>query len=203
MSPLPSPVASPISPSSSSIGSWVRQEEAAMMERQIRIGNGLPSSSSGHTSSAPSSFYWGTQDTTDVDNFPNRDDYATDSIHSSARLPPSDIPFPSPPRAQPRRTPTPSTRRGSSRPSSRNSSSRATSLAPSDSVSTTGPVRRRRGSIVPEDDLLETYPPINTNTRGFRFGGKTYLLTYSQIGDIPNSALEDKFNGFGNQVKSK
>ena len=167
MSPLPSPVASPISPSSSSIGFWVRQEEALTLERQIRIGNGLPSSSSGSTSTTPSSFYWDIQDPTDVDNFPNRDDYATDSQHSSAMLPPSDIPL-----QWPSRAPSRASSRGTTRPSLSTSSSRATSIAPSDSVSTTGPIRRRRGSIVPGITFWRHTPPSTLILGGLDLRGR-------------------------------
>ena len=66
-----------------------------------------------------------------------------------------------------------------------------------------GPIRRRRGSIVPEDDFWDGLNQVQTQGRAFRFGAKTYFLTWSQIGDLPNSALEDKMASFGNHLKSE
>jgi hypothetical protein len=200
MSPLPSPTASPAS-ISSSLSSFTLRAERAMMERNRRVAERTltPSQSESEVIS-----HWGSYSGTEVNNWPNRDDYDSGSIHSSAYLPASDpfVQWPSlhsPSVSQRvRGRSTGSRGGGSSRPSTRRSTP-----TPSSRASTPGPVRRRRGSIVPEDDLLDTYPPINTRANNFRFGGKTYLLTYSQIGDLPNSALEDKFNGFGNQVKSE
>ena len=65
------------------------------------------------------------------------------------------------------------------------------------------PIRRRRGSIVPEDDFWDGLNQVQTQGRAFRFGAKTYFLTWSQIGNLPNSALEDKMASFGNHLKSE
>jgi hypothetical protein len=74
--------------------------------------------------------------------------------------------------------------------------SRASSRA-----SSAGPVRRRRGSIVPGQDNIDDLEEVNTRAHNFRFSGKTYFCTWSQVGDVPNSALEDKLSSFGNQIK--
>ena len=42
-----------------------------------------------------------------------------------------------------------------------------------------GPIRRRRGSIVPEDDFWDGLNQVQTQGRAFRFGAKTYFLTWS------------------------
>ena len=167
-----------------------------MLERQRRVGN--PSSSV----SSRCSPIWGSWNETEVQSYLIRDNYASDSYHSSAFLPCSDPlgrgPAVSPPLIWPSRAPSRPPSRAITRETSSRTPTRAFSLACSDLMLRGGPVRRRRGSIVLEEDLLETYPLINTRASGFKFGGKTYLLTYSQIGEISNSALEDKFNRFGN-----
>ena len=80
-------------------------------------------------------------------------------------------------------------------------SSLATSRAPS-----TGPLRRRKEKtrivVEDDDDYIENMPLVDTTKKKkFMFGGLSYLLTWSQIGDIPNSALEDHINSFGNAIK--
>ena len=64
-------------------------------------------------------------------------------------------------------------------------------------------MRRRRGSIVPEDNLLDTFPSIRENASNFRFSAKTYLLTWSQIGDLSNLKLQAKMLEFGNNLRCK
>jgi hypothetical protein len=191
--------------SSSSLSSFTLEAERAMYERNRALGNPVSSVESQEPSR------WGSWSATEVSNFPMRDDHPSGSHHSSGwgpssvdlmnmRTPmaspiPLQTPIPSLPPSQQWSFPpyawegTPIQQRPSPRPTSR--------------ASSIGPVRRRRGSIVPEEDLLETYPPINTGVGNFRFGGKTYLLTYSQIGDMPNSALQEKMEGFGNHLKSE
>jgi hypothetical protein len=66
-----------------------------------------------------------------------------------------------------------------------------------------GLIRRARGSIVPEDDFWDGLNQVQTQGRAFRFRAKIYFLTWSQIGDLPNSALEDKMASFGNLLKSE
>ena len=66
-----------------------------------------------------------------------------------------------------------------------------------------GPIRRRRGEIVPQEDLLDTFPSVNTRANNFRWSARMYLLTWSQIGDLSNEALEEKMQEFGNNLKSK
>jgi len=173
---------------SSSLSSFTREAEMAMMARQIRVGRGYRS---------PTTVSWDSEGATEVDHWPRRDDYSSNGHDSAMGM---SAFTPSNPSSQPQhhqgsfQIPSQQSWGGISRPSSRATSSRASSV---------GPVRRRPGSIVPEEDLLDTYPPVNTEGRNFRFGGKTYLLTYSQIGDLPNSALEEKMTGFGNQLKSE
>lgn len=78
-----------------------------------------------------------------------------------------------------------------------------TSRAPS-TDSQVGPIRSQRGSQAPIRPGEDPLPPLSQQdvTRpGFRFGAKTYFVTWSQIGDLPNSALEDKLTSFGNQIK--
>ena len=183
------------STSYTTLSSFTREAERQMAERYRALGNpGTPTASD-------SSVSWGTWDMTEVDNYPNRDDYATDSQHSSALLPPSEVPLFTP-LATPMASPIPLLSQSQSWGALSRASLRAPSRASSRST-ITGPVRRRRGSIVPDGDLIRTFPPVNTQASGFRFGGKTYLLTYSQIGDTPNSALEEKMINFGNLLKSE
>jgi hypothetical protein len=66
-----------------------------------------------------------------------------------------------------------------------------------------GPIRRARGFIVPEDDFWDGLNQVQTQGRAFRFRAKTYFFTWSQIGDLPNSALEDKMSSYGNLLKSE
>src|SRR6266852_6739116 len=75
------------------------------------------------------------------------------------------------------------------------------SLAPS-----SGAVRhRRQGSIQPEDGnegaFLNSFKTVDLSKKGFRFYSKHYFLTWSQIGEVPNQALEDKMASFGNDLK--
>jgi hypothetical protein len=46
-------------------------------------------------------------------------------------------------------------------------------------------------------------PPINTEARDFRFSSKCYFLTWSQVGERPNSLLEDKMAEFGSRLTSE
>lgn len=90
-------------------------------------------------------------------------------------------------------------------PSSWGGISQSTSRAPS-----SGPVRvirRKRGQIQPSEegegaeDGLDFYRSLDTSKAGFRFCARSYLCTWSQIGDTPNSAMEDFMISFGNQIK--
>jgi hypothetical protein len=77
--------------------------------------------------------------------------------------------------------------------------------------SSSGPVRvtrRKRGEIVPyenEEEVvdahIDAFRVLDLTKRDFRFCSKNYFLTWSQIGDTPNSALEDKMASFGNLIK--
>ena len=71
-------------------------------------------------------------------------------------------------------------------------------------ASSSAPVMRRRGEITAEEgdeDFLDQYRTLNTNSASFRFCARSYFLTWSQIGDTPNSALKDLMASFGNQLK--
>jgi len=50
-------------------------------------------------------------------------------------------------------------------------------------------------------------PPLSQVERPgaarFEFSGKNFFLTWSQIGDRPNSDLEDLMAGFGGQLECK
>jgi hypothetical protein len=69
------------------------------------------------------------------------------------------------------------------------------------SVSNIGPLRRQRGEIVVGNDDPPPMPRVDTTSSGFRWSSKSYFCTWSQIGDIPNSALEEKVASFGALVK--
>jgi len=60
---------------------------------------------------------------------------------------------------------------------------------------------QRRGLGV--DDL--ELPPLSQverqGTSRFQFSGKNFFLTWSQIGDRPNSDLEDLMTGFGARLE--
>ena len=81
--------------------------------------------------------------------------------------------------------------RASTRPPSR-ASSRASTRPPTRSA--------RRRAIVPGDDDLNHLNTLDTSRPGFRFNAKTYWLTWSQLGDVPNSALDDKMASFGDLI---
>ena len=72
----------------------------------------------------------------------------------------------------------------------------------------TGPIRvvkKKRGQIRADDDEDDIYVDalkmINTQKDNFRFIAKFYFLTWSQIGDTPNSALKGKMDAFGDKLK--
>jgi hypothetical protein len=70
----------------------------------------------------------------------------------------------------------------------------------------TGPIRRKRGEIVLQDEdesFLDTMKEVDTTKKVFRFSARNYWLTWSQIGNVPNSALEEKVAQMGCIVKSK
>lgn len=60
-----------------------------------------------------------------------------------------------------------------------------------------------RGAIRADEAVLPSMNSLDTRRAGFRFTSKTYWLTWSQIGDLPNSALEDLITTFGNKIKDK
>ena len=65
-----------------------------------------------------------------------------------------------------------------------------------------GPVRTQgRGLRVDNPEL----PPLSQvewpGAARFEFSGKNFFLTWSQIGDRPNSNLEDHMAGFGSQLE--
>lgn len=91
------------------------------------------------------------------------------------------------------------------------SQSRAPSTVPSPSPSTVhplssrassvGPIRRGRGEIRAGEDSIDDMQTIDTARQGFRFNGRTYFCTWSQVGERPNSLLEEKMDSFGNRLK--
>jgi hypothetical protein len=182
----------------SSLSSFTREAERRMYERNALIGRRGYATSPSLISSNSGEEYWGSELSTEVSQG-EVDGRDTPLIHS---------PVPSQASQQSWRGVTPSRWQNQfhhfveefqmpAPPTPLTYASDSSSLPP------IGVIRRRRGSIVPEEDYLRTIPEVNTRQRNFRFGGKTYLLTYSQIGDIPNSALEEKMANFGNQLKSE
>jgi hypothetical protein len=81
-----------------------------------------------------------------------------------------------------------------------NRSASVISWAPSSRASSVGPIRTQRG-IRADDANLDHLTQVNGRGSNFRFHSKTFFLTWSQIGDKPNSALEDKMASFGNDIK--
>jgi hypothetical protein len=82
--------------------------------------------------------------------------------------------------------------------------SRATSRASSrasNASSQGGVVRTRRGQIRPGEDVLHNLRKVDTSKSNFRLSAKVYWLTYSQIGETPNSALDDKIAFWGARIK--
>jgi len=67
-----------------------------------------------------------------------------------------------------------------------------------------GPVQSQRRGLGVDDPEL---PPLSQveqpGAPRFEFSGKNFFLTWSQIGDCPNSNLEDLMAGFGAQLECK
>lgn len=57
-----------------------------------------------------------------------------------------------------------------------------------------------RRMLVPGDDDLDHLRTLDTTKKGFRFNGMTFWLTWSQLGDVPNSALDEKIASFGDLI---
>jgi hypothetical protein len=54
-----------------------------------------------------------------------------------------------------------------------------------------------------EDASLEFLSTIDTENTRFRFSGRHFFITWSRIGDLPNSALDEKINTFGTKINCK
>jgi hypothetical protein len=82
------------------------------------------------------------------------------------------------------------------------------SWATTSRASSVGPIRSQRRSqrsqsqapIRPGEDPLPPLSQQDVTREGFRFGAKTYFVTWSQVGDLPNSALEEKMASFGANI---
>ena len=80
------------------------------------------------------------------------------------------------------------------------SQSRNVSRVGSRASSRTASRASTRRRIVPGDDDLNNLRSLDTSKKGFRFNAMTFWLTWSQLGDVPNSALDEKMASFGDLI---
>ena len=125
--------------------------------------------------------------------------FATPSPSPSPFIPPPPLPTPTPPVHSP--SPFHSFSQAASSPLPSLTPTPLHRVPPSRQGSI-GPVRSQRRGLGVDDPEL---PPLSQverrGTSRFQFSGKNFFLTWSQIGDRPNSDLEDLMTGFGARLE--